>query len=531
MNGDRRLLLRGGELVTGPDEPSTHADLLVVGDRIARIGADLAAPGAEVIDCDGRLVLPGFVDTHSHTDGVIFDSDVQEANLRQGVTTVVIGQDGVGFAPGDGRYAADYFATINGRHPTYRGGGIGALLDTYDRTVGMNVAALVPAGTTRNEVMGNTDRPAEARELRAMEEMVREGMAQGAVGLSTGLDYVPGLYASAAELTAMARPVAEVDGVHVSHMRHGYETAVPRGMAELAQIAQGSGVRTHVSHLHGPAAMIIPALDAFGDGLEVTFDAYPYRRGCTLMTMPLLPAALLGRGAEETLRVLRDPDQREQLLKRQRAEIAARPDMGAEWPTRMSFVETGSAQWAWATGMTVADAARQVGEDPLVFAVRVLVDGMLKSTAVMATPTQRSEDELARIFTDPRHRGGSDGIYIGGRPHPRGWGTFARFIARYTFARGDLTIAQAVGHLSTGSIEVMRLGARGRLRAGWHADLIVMDPATVTDRADYASPRLTATGIDDVIVSGVPVLREGRRTDANPGRGIRRSPVPAHPEP
>lgn len=531
MSAERPLLLRGGELVAGTDEPPTPADLLVVGDRIASVGVGLQAPGADVIDCAGRLVLPGFVDAHSHADGVIFDADVQEANLRQGVTTVIVGQDGVGFAPGNGDYAADYFATLNGRHPTYRGGGIGALLNTYDRKVGLNAAALVPAGTARYEVMGNADRPASHDELQAMVRLVREGMAQGAVGISTGLDYVPGLYASTAELTAMARPVADLDGVHVSHMRHGYETAIPRGMAELTEIARGSGVRTHVSHLHGPAATIAEALDGFGPGLQVTFDAYPYRRGCTLMTMPLLPAALLGLGTEETLRVLRDPDRRDQLLQRQAAEIAARPDMGAEWPTRMSIVEAGSTTWAWATGMTVADAARRVGDDPLAFAVRVLVDGNLRSTAVMATPTQRSEDELARIFTDPRHRAGSDGIYIGGRPHPRGWGTFARFIARYTFARGDLTITQAVAHLSTGSAQVMGLGARGRLCPGWLADIVVMDPATVSDRADYATPRLTATGIDDVIVSGTPVLRDGRRTDANPGRGIRRESMPTPPRP
>ena len=521
-----RVVLRGGEVVGGALRAPTRADVAIVGDRIAEVGEVEAQAGDRVIDCGGRLIVPGFIDTHSHAEGTLFDRGVQEANLRQGVTTVVIGQDGVSSAPGDGAYAAEYFGALNGRHPAYRGGGIAGLLASFDGRTAVNVGALVPAGTVRFEIMARRPDPPGPRELAAMVDLVAQGMRDGALGLSTGLDYLPGLFASTEELAALCAPVAAADGVHVSHMRGGYERAVPEGIAELVEIAETSGVRTHVSHLHGPADIVLPAVDAAAERVSITYDAYPYRRGCTLLAMPLLPPELLQRGADEVVAVLTDPAGRRALVAQIAAMAAARADLAETWPARTTIAALEAPGYDWVPGMTVAAAAERAGRDPLEFAIDLLALSRLEVTAVIATPGERSVDELARVLAHPRHTVGSDGIYVGAHPHPRGWGSFARMLARHVRDRRDLGIAEAIDHCSTTAAEVFRLGRRGRVLPGWVADLAVVDLPALIDRADYSAPRSFAEGIDDVLVGGAPVLAAGRLVDANldAGRALRRAP-------
>jgi len=521
--GQSTTLLVGGTVLADPESDAVTADVLVRGGVIDRVG-DLSRERAdETIDCTGRWILPGFIDAHSHADGTVFSRDVQEANLRQGVTTVITGQDGVGFAPGSGAYATEYFGSLNGTHPTYTGGGVAELLAGYDAATALNVGYLVPAGTVRHEVVGDEARPATGDELAEMAALVEVGMREGALGLSTGLDYVPGIFATTAELTALAVPVARHDGVHVSHMRGGYEHASGDGIAELQTIAEASGVRTHVSHFHGPAQLVRRLVDEANDRIELTFDAYPYRRGFTLLAMPVLPPALLALGTSHVVATLTDSRSRSALLESWAAVISARPDMGPKWAEHATIAHAGSEQYAWTGGMTLAEAAGRAARDPLELAMLILAASGLQTTAVIANPRQRETSELAEVFRHPRHVAGSDGIHIGSHPHPRAWGTFARFLARHVRDRGDLSLGEAVAHLSTTAAETMRLGARGRIRTGWIADLAIVDVAEVADHADYARPRTLATGIDDVLVGGVPVLRAGALTGATPGTGIRRS--------
>ncbi|MBZ2194740.1 N-acyl-D-amino-acid deacylase family protein [Occultella gossypii] len=516
------LLLAGGTVVAGPDAAPTRADVLVRDGIVAETAPALDAAGADRIDCTGRVVLPGFVDAHSHADGVAHTEDVQLANLRQGVTTVIAGQDGVGQAPGDGTYADAYFGALNGANPRYRGDGVAGLLASYDGVGSLNVGYLVPAGTVRHEVLGLDRRRPSGDELRRMVELVDAGMRQGALGLSTGLDYVPGIFADADELAALCGPVARHDGVHVSHMRGGYEHAAPSGISELRTIAELSGVRTHVSHFHGPADLIRSLVAEFAASSDVTFDAYPYRRSCTLLAMPLLPPELLELGTQEVTGHLRDPERRAALVRSYGPVIAARPDMAATWPERTTLVHVGDAEHAWTAGMTLAAAAARLGRDPLDLGYELLGRSALQVSAVIATPVQRGVDELASIFTDPRHVAGSDGIYVGAHPHPRGWGTFARFLRLHTRERGDYDLPTAVGHLSTTAARAFRLGRRGRVEPGWVADLAVIDVERLQDRADYGSPRQPAEGIDDVVVAGEHVLADGRLTGIPAGRGVRR---------
>ncbi|WP_159573301.1 amidohydrolase family protein [Curtobacterium sp. 18060] len=518
------VLLRGGS-VLGADGAPVRADVLVTDAVIRAVGADLDAPAdAHVIDCDGRLVLPGFVDAHSHAGSLVFDEGVQLALLRQGVTTIVTGQDGVGPAPGDGSYADTYFAAIDGPHPTYRGGGVDGLLTTYDGTTPINVATLVPAGTVRHEVMGDDPGPADSAQLAAMRELVRDGLADGAVGLATGLDYVPGLFAGTAELAALCTEVAAVDGLYVSHMRGGYEGNARAGLDEIADIVRASGVRAHVSHLHAPVDLAVTALaELEAEGAPMSFDAYPYSRGCTILSMLLLPAALARPGTEDLAHAIADDEGRAAVRAAVLDRVLSRADLGTGWAEQITLSHVPAAEFHALQGRTLADAAEATGTDPVDLAIDVLVDSALQVTAVMRVPRPRTADDLAPLFRLPGHTAGSDGIFVGTHPHPRAYGTFARYLQ--DFARtGLLTWLEASRHLSATAVERLGLGRRGAVTVGAVADLVVVDPDRVAARSSYDEPMRLAEGIDDVLVAGVPVLAEGALTHATPGAGLRRHP-------
>ncbi|QQD75436.1 amidohydrolase family protein [Curtobacterium sp. YC1] len=516
------VLLHGGA-VLGPDDERVRADVLVVDGVVRAVGTGLDVPvGAQRVRCDGRFVMPGFVDAHSHAGSSVSDPAVQLALLRQGVTTVVTGQDGVGPAPGDGSYADRYFAAIDGPHPTYRGGGIGALLDGYDGTTPINVATLVPAGTVRHEVMGDDPAPASADQIDAMRGLVRDGLAAGAVGLSTGLDYVPGLFADTDEIAALCTEVAAVDAVAVSHMRGGYEGNARAGLDELAEVARRTGVRTHVSHLHAPVDLAVAALaDLAADGAPMTFDAYPYSRGCTILSMLLLPAALARPGTDDLARALADAGGRDRVRAEVLARVTSRADLGTDWAEQVTLSHVPAAAFHALQGRTLAAAAAATGRAPVDLALDVLVAARSQVTAVMRVPRPRTADELAPLFRLPAHTAGSDGIFVGTHPHPRAYGTFARYLEQYAVT-GRSTWAQAQRHLSTSAVEHLRLGRRGSVAVGAVADLVVVDPGRVRANATYEHPMQLADGIDDVLVAGVPVLADGALTHATPGAGIRR---------
>lgn len=517
------VVLHGGEVVDGHGGEPIRADVLVVGDRIAGVGTDVGdVAGATVVDCTDRYVLPGFVDAHSHADAAVFEPEVQLALLRQGVTCVVAGQDGVSFAPGDGSYATTYFGALLGPHPAYRGGGVASLLAGYDGAVPVNVAYLAPHGTVRQQVLGGTDRTPTDDELATMVETVRRALAEGAIGLSAGLDYVPGLFADTAELARLCVPVAEAGGTYVTHMRGGYEHAAAVGVTEVIEICRASGVRGHVSHYHGPADLLVEQLDrAAADGVALTYDAYPYRAGCSLLSMPVLPPDLLREPLDVALRRLRDPAYRAELLTEWMPSVASVPAAGPGWEGRLRLSYVGAERYAWAAGLTPVEAAGRADADVHPFLLDLLAESELAVTVVMPVPDPRPVDDLAILVRDGRHLGGSDGIYLGTHPHPRGWGTFARLLGRHVRDRADLTWGEAAAHLAAHPVARFGLGERGVVLPGTLADLIVVDPATVTDKATYTDPRRPAVGIDDVLVAGVPVLRDGALTGATPGTGIR----------
>jgi N-acyl-D-amino-acid deacylase len=518
-----RLVLRGGTLV---DEREPRlADLAIEGETIAAIGAVEALPGDRELDCRGRLVLPGFVDAHSHVDGLFGEASVQRALLRQGVTTVICGQDGVSYAPGDGAYATSYFAAINGPHPSYAGGGVRELLAAAGGPSAVNTAYLVPAGTVRQQVCGSSTAPAMPAQRAAMAELVEQGMRDGAVGLSTGLDYVPGVFATADEIAALCEPVARAGGVYVTHMRGGYELNSAAGVAEIVQIARTAGVRVHISHFHAPAEVVEEQLETLARaGVDASFDAYPYTRGCSLLSMPLLPPELSVLPLEAVLAAITDPAERARLRREWFPRVARNASLGPEWPTMITLAHVAAPAYAWAHGLTLADAAERNDTDVIDFALDVLAASRLQVNVIMAVRHARPLAELARIFAHPAHMGGSDGIFIGAHPHPRARGTFARFLRAFVRETETWSWSDAARHLSAAPAARFGLGRRGRLEPGWVADLAVVDPLRVADRASYERPLEEAVGIDDVIVGGRLALAGGEPVQAAgrpaPGRGL-----------
>lgn len=526
------LVITGGVVVDGSGAEPVPADILVDGERIRAV----TAPGAsfaegddlEVLDAGGRLVVPGFVDAHSHAEGAVFDRDVQLALLRQGVTTVIGGQDGISFAPGDGRHASRYFAAINGPHPRYRGGGVAELLASYDGAIPLRVAYLVPAGTVRHEVMGDSDRPASADERKRMVALVADGIADGAVGLSTGLDYVPGLFASTDEIAALCAPLTEFGLPYVTHMRGGYELNSEIGVDEAARIGLAAGVPVHVSHFHTPADEAWRLMALLHDrGVEASFDAYPYTRGCSLLAMTMLPPSMNAADPSEAIAALADPAERDRLRREWFPLVARNPSLGPEWPEMITVAHTPAAAFAWAHGRTLAEIAAERGTDAVDAALDLLTASRLEANVIMAVRDQRPVSDLGRLIAHPGHIGGSDGIFIGAHPHPRARGTFASYLATYVREHGFFDWSTAVRHLSTNPVDRFRLGDRGRLRPGAIADIAVVDPERVRAASTYDEPLRLAEGIDDVVVSGRIVLRHGELTGVTPGGGLRHAAAAA----
>lgn len=519
-----RTVLRGGTVIDGAGGVPRKTDLSMVDGVIETVGFVDSKPSDVVIDVSGRYLLPGFIDSHSHADAAIFSPEVQRSLLRQGVTTVIGGQDGVSYAPGNGEYASTYFGALLGHHPSYTGGGVSELLECYDGTTPVNFGYLIPAGTVRHIIRGYSEGASNSEDVAKMCGLITQGLDEGALGLSTGLDYVPNIYADTDELIALCRPVAAVGGIYVTHMRGGYESNAAIGVEETAAIALATGVAVHISHYHGPSALLTTLVDnATAQGISVTFDAYPYRRGCSLLAMPTLPAKLLAGANNEVAAKLIDPEVRADLLETWFPRLAENPDMGQEWPENLTLAHIAAPEYFWAHGLTLREAAQHEGVSPEDFTLDVLAASALEVSVVMKVRNQRQYADLEVLFTHSGHIAGSDGVYIGAHPHPRAWGTFAKYLRLLTRERGSYNWSDAARHLSGRTAERFCLSDRGRLAPGYIADIAVIDPSVVTDLADYGSPRQDAIGIDDVFVAGEHVLANGHLTGINSGRGLRRS--------
>lgn len=512
------FVLRGGWIVDGTSAPPFRADVAVEDGIIRKVGriGDVAAD--RVVDCTGLFIMPGMVDTHVHGESAVFKPEVQAAMLAQGVTSIIIGQDGLSSAPAHPAtraYVEQYFGSINGDvhldHADFLS--IDDVLTSYEGATPINVGTLIPRGNVQHEVLGTEARPATKDELEAMRRLVAEGMEQGALGLSTGLEYIPDRYGSTDEIADLVAEVGRHGGVYVTHMR-GYEAAADIGVIEAREIGVRSGTPVHLSHFHGPFNMLRQLVDETMDaGVDLTYDSYPYTRGATIVAMVGVPPWLQLGGMDACLERLRDP---------------AIEDEWRQWAasnasvfSRIRLAQVESDEFRWSEGHWLEEAAALDGSDVVSFLRRLLVSSKLRSAAVFDQPRTNTMNDVIGHFQHPAHMVGSDSIYLGGAPHPRGWGTFARFLGLHTREQGHYTWGEASQHLSAHACRRFGLGARGLVRPGMVADLVALDPRTVADRSTYEEPRVLARGVMRVWVGGQEVFRDGAVTGRTPGSALR----------
>jgi N-acyl-D-amino-acid deacylase len=519
-----RILLRGGLVADGIAATTRRADVLIEGDRIAEVrdapvegarsGAaqddhylmgpvtDASYGPAEVIDLPpGSVVCPGFVDAHAHAEGPLLTKGRVDGALAQGVTTLVVGQDGQSWIGADVatlRYLNRYFGPVNGTLTLPATGplDVAGYAAAVAGRLTQNVAVLASQGTIRHNVAGLRIGSLDPDQRRAAQRQVEDALAQGAVGLSSGLDYLPSRYGDPAEMAELARPLAAADRPYVSHLR-GYGPNVVAGLTELTEVGRRSGARVHASHLWGQPSSIEPAFAAAdAAGVPLSFDAYPYRRSSTLLTMLLLPPELQAGGPDQTLARLSDPTERARLLAGDRFT----PDYLAH-----VYLATLPAAGAGLAGLPITEAAAQAGQPLGEWTLDLLARTDLQVGANLDRQALTQPD-LDWLVSHPRHSAGSDGIYQGQHPHPRGHGAFARLAPHYLTpgptSAGDPGCQRLVRHLATNAADAFGLRDRGRLAPGMAADLCVIAPSGLTERATYAAPTALASGITLVIVNG-----------------------------
>lgn len=512
-------LIRDAKIVDGTGNPWYRADVGLREGRIVAVGRLKGAAAARTVDASGRVLAPGFVDAHVHGDAVLLGDPAMEAAVRQGVTTFVIGQDGIGFAPASERtmtYVRDYFAALNGFWDLgYDWRTVGEYLARFDERAAINAAFLIPHGCLRCEVMGLEARAPTDAELQRMQQLADQGMAEGAVGFSTGLDYIPCAYADTEELIAVAKAVAPWGGIYVTHQR-SYGDRVAEAVEETLLIGERGGVGVHISHYNGPADVLLPLIDAGRRrGVDVTFDSYPYLAGCTIMGMVCLPQEMQEGGIPATVARLKAPRWRQRL-----AQWLQTPRYPLE---EMRIAAVFRPENKLFEGLSPLEAAEAAGQSLPDFLCDLLASEKMAVSVVVHDARRRGEEDLKRIMAHPAHMAGSDGIYTGGKPHPRGWGTFARYLGVYTRQEGVYTLEEAVRHLSAHAARRHRLRDRGLLWPGFAADLVLFDPDRVIDRATYDDGRRSAEGVSHVWVNGRMVLDDGRLTGETPGRALRPS--------
>ncbi len=505
------LIIRGAAVYgTGGAGGGMELDVGVKAGRIAAISRRIASKGADEIEAKGLALAPGFIDIHSHADGGLAADAAAESVIRQGVTTVVVGQDGGSRVP-----ASD---------------GTTSFRKYFERVEAMpsavNVATMVGLGQVRRIVVGEDNRPATPQELRKMTALVEKALISGACGASTGLEYSPGAFANQAELIALCEPLRARRLPYATHMRNEDDTLL-EAIDESLAIARGARCPLQISHLKTAGARNWGKIDAVfariaaaaKAGMDVSFDRYPYIAWSTGLTN-MFPVWALDGGDEPFLKRLDDPA----TAARVRTEAEDKAALDGGWHNvQLSSVRAEADSDA--VGQRLDDWARTRNLQPYEAAVVLLKNSR---TNVSTVVFGMSEANLERFLAHPRCMICSDGGAFAvsgparsGRPHPRGLGTFPRVLGRYVRERKVLTLAEAVDKMSGMPARRLRLAGRGRVAVGGWADLVLFDPATVADRAMFEDPFQYPAGIPTVVVNGRIALRDGERVGKGSGKALR----------
>lgn len=527
------VIIRNGTIYDGSGENPFPGDIGIRGDKIAVIG-NLAGATAKVeIDARGLAVAPGFINMLSWATDSLIEDGRSQSDLRQGVTLEVMGEGesmgplsvkmkkGLRDAQGNVKYKVAW--TTFGQYLEF----------LAKRGVSCNVASFVGATTARIHEIGYADRAPTPQELERMEALVRQAMEEGAMGLSSALIYTPAFYAKTDELIALAKVAAEYDGMYISHLRSEGNDFLG-ALDELLRIAREANIRSEVYHLKAAGSANWGKLDgaiakieaARQSGLSITADMYPYTAGSTGLDAMMPPWVQEG-GYEAWAGRLKEPAVRERL----RREIVTPSDtwenfyLDAGSPEKILLVGFRNDKLKAFTGKTLAEVARVRGASPIDTAMDLVIeDGSRVSTIYFLMSEENVRKQIALPWVSFDSDAGSmapEGVFLKSNPHPRAYGTFARLLGKYVRDEKIISLTEVVRRLTSLPASNLKLDRRGWLKTGYYADVVVFDPATIQDHATYEQPHQYTTGVVDVLVNGVPVIRNGEHTGAKPGQVVR----------
>ncbi len=524
-SGKFDFLLTNGRVYDGTGGPWFGTDIAIRGDSVAAIGKLNEDSANRVVDCAGAAISPGFIDTHSHSDLMVFEEPSLSPKVMQGITTELLGQDGIATAPIKPEHKSDWRRHLSGLlgNPKidWEWSGFDEYLAALERIgPAPNLACLLPHGNVRLWVMGMEDRKPSPDELKSMISLLRDCFEAGAVGMSTGLIYPPCSYADEEELAELCAVMREYGGFLVVHLR-SEDVNLFEAVDEMLRVTEKSGVPLHISHLKvagrgqfGKSGELLRKLDdARGHGLEVTFDQYPYTAGSTML-FALLPEWLQEGGPDKMLERLRDQSVRERIM----SELASRSSANTVDITDIRVSAVGSEKNKYLEGKNLFEIA-EATDKPMVDAVcELLIEEDLNVSMILFIA---DEQDVQTILRHPLQTTCTDGL-LGGKPHPRLYGAFPRVLGHYCRKLGILDLSEAIRKMTSAPANRLGLRDRGVLRPSMKADIVVFEPDRIVDTSTYDEPRRYPEGIRHVFINGTHVVSDGRLLDARPGKVLRR---------
>ena len=528
------LLIAGGTIVDGTGAPGFPGAVGVRDGRLRVLRdpdaiAVAASSSARIIDAGSSVVAPGFIDLHSHSGLMILAEPRHEPKVRQGVTTEVIGVDGNAYAPFPSAADLAAFVELNAGLDGHPPGvaidwdTVPSYLERFDGRVSVNIAFLVGNAPLRIAALGWEETVANARVVGHMRALLREGMEAGAYGVSSGLDYPPGSYATTSELAALANEAGRLGGIYHTHVRYPLGDGFLDPFREAIEIGRRGEAPAHITHFYHratfpgtPDQMLALVDDARAEGLDVTFDAYPYEWASSRLLVTI-PTWVQAGGPGPTKERLGDPAIRARIRDELQARGVLYAGAGGIADIRLGyFARPEHARWE---GRTLGEIGRETGEDLVELLCDLLLAEGLRLNQVTPGP---NTDGIRRFYRHPVAMVGSDSTFVGAKPSPRTYGSFPRILGQFVRDEGILGLEEAVARMT--SMPAARLGLRDRgvIVDGHVADVVVFDPATVRALATYDEPRKFPEGIVYVLVAGVLVVDGGVHTGATPGRALRR---------
>ncbi|HEY7132857.1 MAG TPA: D-aminoacylase [Candidatus Limnocylindrales bacterium] len=522
------ILIVGGTIVDGTGAPGRPGRVVVEGDRIRELASGTETPSAgRTIDATGRVVAPGFIDLHSHGGLVILTDPHHEPKVRQGITTELVGVDGLSYAPfldpEDLRRLRQMNAGLDGDPDglDWDWSSVASYLDRLDGR-SINVATLVGNTPVRIAALGWHDRPADAVAMDRQRAVVREAMTDGAFGLSSGLDYPPGAYATTDELATLANEAGRAGGFYHTHVRYSLGDRFLDPFREAIEIGRRGDAPAHITHFYHrqtfpgtPDQMLQLVDDARAAGQDVTFDAYPYEWASTRLLI-LIPIWVQDGGPQATKERLADADVRARI----RDDLTKRGQLyaGAGGLRDVRLGQLSRPEYRPYEGRTLGALIDDLGRDPVDVLCDLLLDEDLRPNEVTPGP---HTDGIRRFLRHPVGMVGTDSTFVGDKPSPRTYGSYPRILGQFVRDEAILGLEEAVRRMTSAAAARLGLRDRGAIRDGAAADLVVFDPGTIRSDATVDDPRRWPIGIDRVIVNGVLVVDGDRHTGATPGRSLR----------